>query len=59
MAEIACGGSGTCTLVITPYVATADDYEALTVIFIAIFTAACIIWGVKAVLNLLRDRPDS
>lgn len=59
MTEIVCGGSGTCTLVIAPYVATVDDYTALTAIFIAIFTAACIIWGVKALLNLLRDRPES
>ena len=51
--------TSTCTLVISPYVASADDYAAVSLIFGAILTAACLIWGAKALLNLLRDRPES
>lgn len=51
--------TSTCTLVIHPYVATADDYQAVSMIFGAILTAACLIWGAKQVLNLLRNRPEA
>lgn len=51
--------TSTCTLVIAPYVATQDDYVAVSSIFGAILVAACVIWGLKAVLNLLRDRPEN
>lgn len=51
--------SSTCTLVISPYVATADDYQAVSLIFGAILTAACFIWGAKQVLNVLRNRPEA
>lgn len=56
---ITCGGGGTCTLVITPYTATAEDYEAVSVIFGAVLAAACVIWGVKRVYVLLTSRPES
>jgi len=51
--------TSTCTLVISPYVATADDYEAISLIFGAILTAACVIWGVKKLYNLIANRPES
>jgi len=51
--------TSTCTLVIMPYVATADDYESISVIFGAILTAACVIWGVKKLYNLIANRPES
>ena len=51
--------TSTCTLVIQPYVATADDYAAVSVIFGAILTAACLVWGVKQILRLLRERPEN
>lgn len=50
--------TSTCTLVISPYVATADDYEAVTLIWIAVMTAACVIWGVKRVYKLLSARQE-
>jgi len=46
-------------LVISPYVATSDDYLAVSMIFGAILTAACVIWGAKQVLNMLRNRPEN
>lgn len=51
--------TSTCTLVISPYVATADDYAAVSGIFLAILTAACLIWGAKSLLHLLRERPEA
>jgi len=45
--------------VITPYKATADDYEAVSLIFAAVLTAACVIWGVKRLYVLLTSRPES
>jgi len=51
--------TSTCTLVISPYVATQEDYEAVSLIFAAVLTAACIIWGAKQVLNILRNRPEA
>jgi len=51
--------TSTCTLVISPYVATADDYQAVSTIFGAILAAACLIWGAKQILNLLRNRPEA
>lgn len=56
---ITCGGGGSCTLVITPYTATADDYQAVSLIFAAVLTAACVIWGVKRLYVLLTSRPES
>ncbi len=56
---VTCGSGNTCTLVITPYKATPEDYEAVSVIFGAILTAACVIWGVKRILLLLKDRPEA
>lgn len=50
--QSASGGAG-------PYVATADDYAAVSLIFGAILTAACLIWGSKQLYNLLRNRPES
>lgn len=55
---IACGGGGTCTFVITPYVATADDYAGVSIIFGAVLVAACLIWGAKQVLRTFRDRGE-
>lgn len=51
--------TSTCTLVIQPYVATSDDYTAVSLIFAAILVAACAIWGAKQLLKLLRDRPEN
>ena len=51
--------TSTCTLVISPYVATQDDYTAVSLIFAAIFTAACVIWGLKSVLVLFRERSEA
>lgn len=56
---ITCGTGNTCTLVITPYQATADDYAAVTGIFAAVLTAACVIWGVKKIYALLTERPEA
>ena len=50
--------TSTCTLVISPYVATSDDYEAVTLIWVAVMTAACVIWGVKRVYLLLSARQE-
>lgn len=50
--------TSTCTLVISPYVATADDYAAVSVIFGAVLVAACCIWGAKQVLRMFRDRGE-
>ena len=58
MPTVTCEGS-TCTLVVTAQEATPDDYAAVSLIFGSILTAACVIWGVKQVLALLRDRPES
>lgn len=51
--------SSTCTLVIMPYKATAEDYAAVSLIFGAIFTAACLIWGLKQIHQLLKNRNES
>lgn len=56
---ITCGGGNTCTLVITPYKATQEDYDAVSAIFGLTLAAACAIWGVKQIYKLLRDRPDA
>jgi hypothetical protein len=55
---INCGGAGTCTLVIQPYQATQDDYAAVTLIWLAILTAACVIWGVKRIYRALAARDE-
>jgi hypothetical protein len=52
-------GSTTLTLVVTPYRATADDYQALSVIFGAVLAAASVIWGVKRLYVLLTNRPEA
>lgn len=44
---------------IIPDGASADEYLAVSVVFGVILTAACIIWGVKQLLNLLHNRPES
>lgn len=41
-----------------PYKATADDYAAVTAIWVLTLTAAAIIWGVKRVYNLLSARQE-
>lgn len=51
--------TSTCTLVIMPYVATQDDYDAISLIFGAVLAAACVVWGVKQVFNLLRERSEA
>lgn len=51
--------TSTCTLVITPYVATQEDYDAISIIFASVLAAACVVWGVKQVLNLLRERSEA
>lgn len=56
---ITCGSGGSCELVIVPYQATADDYAAVSLIFGAILTAACVIWGAKRIYHLLTSRPES
>jgi hypothetical protein len=55
---ITCGGGGVCSLVIVPYVATADDYAAVTLIWAAVMTAAAIIWGAKRLYVLLTSRQE-
>ena len=55
---ITCGGGGSCTLVIVPYQATADDYASVTLIWAAVMTAACIIWGLKRLYKLLSARQE-
>lgn len=57
-ATVSCPTS-TCTLVISPYVASADDYAAVSLIFGAVLTAACLIWGVKQILRILQNRPEA
>lgn len=39
--------------------ASADDYAAISIIFGAILTAACVIWGVKQIYNLIKTRPEA
>ncbi len=53
--------SSTCTLVVTttPYVAQQADYDAINAIFGIVLAAACVIWGVKAVFNVIRNRPEA
>lgn len=51
--------TSTCTLVIQPYVATQEEYEAISLIFAATLVAACAIWGAKQILQLWRDRPEA
>lgn len=51
--------TSTCTLVISPYVASADDYSAVSLIFGAILTAACLVWGAKQILRLFQNRPEA
>lgn len=53
---VTCPTSGTCTFVISPYVATADDYAAVTLIWASILTAACLVMGAKWVYRLFRER---
>lgn len=55
---ITCGGGGTCTLVIAPYQATPEDYQAVTLIWVAVMTSACVIWGVKRIYKLLSARQE-
>lgn len=57
-ANITCAQT-TCTLVISPYRATPDDYQAVTIIYAATLTAACVIWGVKQIYRLLTTRPEA
>lgn len=35
-----------------------DEYVAMAAIFGLVLAAACLIWGVKQVLHLMRDRPE-
>lgn len=56
---ITCGTGSTCSLVITPYKATADDYAAVSTIFGVVLTAAAVIWGVKRIYNLISNRPEA
>lgn len=51
--------TSTCTLVIQPYQATADDYAAVALVFAATLTAASVIWGVKRLYRLLTQRPEA
>ena len=39
--------------------ASADDYSAISLIFASILVAACLVWGAKQILNLLRNRPEA
>lgn len=55
---ITCGGGGSCTLVIVPYKATAEDYQSVALIWGTILTAACIVWGVKRIYALLTERQE-
>lgn len=41
-----------------PYKATTEEYTAVSIIFGLILTAACLVWGAKQILNLIRDRPE-
>jgi hypothetical protein len=51
--------TSTCTLVIVPYVATQDDYNAISTIFALIFGAACLIWGAKQIYLMFRSQNES
>lgn len=42
-----------------PFKAQPEDYAAVSIIFGLILAAACLVWGGKQVLNLLRDRPEN
>lgn len=47
------------TLKVQPYEATADDYAAITAIFVVALAAGAVIWGLKQVLKLLRNQAES
>lgn len=47
------------TLTVQPYTASKEEYQAITDIFAAILTAACLIWGLKRVFLLFRSGPES
>lgn len=47
------------TVTVQPYRASSQDYAAVSVIFGAILVAACLIWGAKQVLNLLRTSAEA
>ena len=44
---------------IAPMTATADEYQAVTAIFAVVLTAACVVWGVKQLLRLLRNPSEA
>lgn len=46
-------------LVVKPFVASPDDYAAVAVIFGVILSAACLIWGLKQILRLLRTSSEA
>lgn len=61
---ITCDSSTTpssCTIVVVtqPYVATPDDYAAVSSVFGVTLCAAAVIWGVKQLYNLLKNRPEA
>lgn len=59
MSEVVCSQACTITLVVSPIRATADEYEAVSVIFGATLVALVVIWGVKAVYRLFVRPTDA
>lgn len=48
-----------CIVASAPLRASADDYAAISIIFGAVLTASCVIWGVKQIFNLVKNRPEA
>lgn len=47
------------TVSVTPYVATSDDYTALSSVFALVLVAAAITWGLKQVYNTIANQVES
>lgn len=52
-------GSASGTVSVTPYVATVDDYTALSSVFGLVLVAAAITWGLKQVYNTIANHAES
>jgi flagellar biogenesis protein FliO len=55
---IQCGGQCTVTLAFEPVPAGSDQYQAAIGVFVALLTAAAVIWGVKRLVRLFDAGPE-
>lgn len=49
----------TITVVVTPWVASAADYEAIGVLFGVVLAAGVVVYGVRMIFNLLNKTPEA